>query len=404
MPHTIYLVLRVINVLDNIRAWLIANHVQLGVQYVLFVGNPHPTSWDTNHSVPMKMCLPISFSANPQEAATDMYYGELSGNWDLDGDGIYGEYFDDFVGGGFDMYCEVAVGRIPVYDTGTTQIDYLDSILQKTISYERSADRAWRKNYLGSAGFDDGQNGSFHDTAPIIETFKNNVCVPNSWGYTRLYQQGSRHPSCDSGYDSEQELRGEEYGNQENHHSYHWQNNDYGISMWYGHGSYAHASVGPNSASDGTLFRNYMANSLDNTHPSFLFPISCNNGRPETSVNLCVSVLRNGGIGVLSPSRLTAVSPWENNLTDSSGACCNYYTAMRMVSNQEVFGVAWNWVHSHGGFDLQSGSLLNHLGYNIYGDPSVGLYTFVPIPTGYSATDDILMMVIPALSAANSVP
>ena len=117
---------------DNMRAWLVANHVQLGIEYVLFIGNPHPTAWNTNNSIPMKKCYPAYSDGILYDCPTDMYYAELSGNWDKDGDNRYGEFNGDYGAGGIDKYCEIAVGRIPVYDTGSIQIGYLDSILQNS--------------------------------------------------------------------------------------------------------------------------------------------------------------------------------------------------------------------------------------------------------------------------------
>ena len=374
---------------NNMRAWLVANHVSLGVEYVLFLGNPHPTEWNTNNSVPMKMCYP----RNGYDCPTDMYYAELSGNWDNDQDNIYGEFNGDYGSGGIDKYCEVAVGRIPVYDTGATQIGYLDSILQKTINYERSTDRAWRKNFLGSAGFFKDYYGSYSDRARMIETFKDNVCLPNDWGHTRLYQQGSIYSGAYSSFSCDYELRGEAYGSQVNHHSYHWQNNDYGISMWWDHGSSVHTTVGDNNASDGTRFQNWMSSNLDDAHPSFLFPAACNNGYPEEINNLCVSVLRNGGIGSLSPSRVTwrKSVDWQTSFFTqySDNASYNYNVAERMVTNHKSLGEAANWVHANGGLGMSYGhSFMNHLDFNIYGDPSVGLYTSVPIPMPISGDYD----------------
>ena len=376
---------------DNIRSWLENHYGSLGIEYVLLLGNPHPSSFASSYSIPMKMCYPRRGEGTYEESPTDMYFAELTGDWDNNSNGYYGEYAD--VGsGGIDMMCEVQVGRIPVYDTGSTQIGYLDSILDKTVAYESSETRDWRENYLGSAGFQD--NDFTVDGAEMIQQFRNNVCTPNGWSTLRLYQQGSRHSSCDSIYSSDYELRGAEYGSSVNHHHYHWQQNDYGVVMWWGHGSSVHTTVGPNNAPDGTLFQNSYASGLDNNHPSFLFPNSCNNGYPETTDNLCVSVLRNGGIASLSPSRVSwyAVATWQTYFFGycSDNASYNYYTAKQMIENEDPIGDAITWTHANGGLTWWEGSsLMNHFDFNIYGDPSVGLYTMPPPspPTDVSASD-----------------
>jgi hypothetical protein len=73
---------------EKIRQWLINNYVPLGIHYVLLIGNPDPTTGD----VPMKMCWPNRTSYIWQESPTDYFYADLTGNWDLDGDGSFGEY------------------------------------------------------------------------------------------------------------------------------------------------------------------------------------------------------------------------------------------------------------------------------------------------------------------------
>ena len=377
---------------DNIRNWLQNRYASLGIEYVLLVGNPHPAAFAGSSSIPMKLCWPRRGEGSDEQSPTDMYFAELTGDWDRDGDGYFGEYDDVSRPGGIDMLCEVQVGRIPVYDTGSTQIGHLDRILEKTAAYEASADRGWRSNYLGSAGFQD--DGFTVDGAELIEQFRTNVCAPNGWSTMRLYQQGSVNTNCDSTHESEYELRGSAYGTDLNHHHYHWQQHDFGVVMWWGHGASTRTAVGAGAAQDGYLFYNTQAAALDDTHPSFLFPISCNNGYPETTDNLCVSVLRNGGVAALSPSRVTwfAVAAWQTSFfaTYSDNASINYEAARRMVQDQEPIGDAMTWVHANGGLSAWEGSsLMNHLDFNLYGDPSVGLYTEPSLgaPTGVAASD-----------------
>jgi len=87
---------------EKIRQWLIKNWRQLGIEYVLLVGNPEPDdpmySDDVTGDVPMKQVWhALPGKTNPSETvvwwgdATDAYYADLTGNWDSDGDGFYGE-------------------------------------------------------------------------------------------------------------------------------------------------------------------------------------------------------------------------------------------------------------------------------------------------------------------------
>jgi len=72
---------------EKIRQWLINNYVPLGIHYVLLIGNPDPLIGD----VPMKMCWPDQTYYTYFESPTDYFYADLTGNWDLDGDGLFGE-------------------------------------------------------------------------------------------------------------------------------------------------------------------------------------------------------------------------------------------------------------------------------------------------------------------------
>ncbi|MFH1502489.1 MAG: C25 family cysteine peptidase [Candidatus Eisenbacteria bacterium] len=66
---------------------------------------------------------------HPDEDAIgcDLYYGDLDGTWDLDGDGTYGELADDV-----DLYPDVFVGRASVRTNEDVQ-----AFVSKVLSYER---------------------------------------------------------------------------------------------------------------------------------------------------------------------------------------------------------------------------------------------------------------------------
>ena len=125
---------------ENIRLWLQANYIGLSIRYVLLIGNPNPTTGD----VPMKMCYPQNADPNYPDCPTDFYYAELTSNWNSDGDGMYGEFDDDFSGNP-PRAAEVAVGRIPYYGS----IADLDHILLKIIDYETTPDSdiSWRREH-----------------------------------------------------------------------------------------------------------------------------------------------------------------------------------------------------------------------------------------------------------------
>jgi len=87
---------------DKIRKWLIDNYVGLGIDYVLFIGDPDPDDpqlpEDHVGDIPMKMCLTTTFTPNNPGIPTDLYFGDLDSNWDMDGDGMYCEIATDLTG------------------------------------------------------------------------------------------------------------------------------------------------------------------------------------------------------------------------------------------------------------------------------------------------------------------
>jgi hypothetical protein len=77
---------------EKIRQWLIENYIALGIEYVLLIGNPDPDDLEPDDlvgDIPMQFCVLDFWESYP----TDMYYSDLSGNWNLDGDDYIGETF-----------------------------------------------------------------------------------------------------------------------------------------------------------------------------------------------------------------------------------------------------------------------------------------------------------------------
>ena len=79
---------------EKIRQWLSENYISLGIHYVLLIGNPDPDdgtdSGDAVGDLPMQMGWP-RYHYPKGDFPTDYFYADLTGNWDLDGDGFFGE-------------------------------------------------------------------------------------------------------------------------------------------------------------------------------------------------------------------------------------------------------------------------------------------------------------------------
>jgi len=164
---------------NAIRAYLQNNYIAENIQYVLFIGDPRPTEGQ----VPMKMLWPRNYSPTRKEAPSDLFYADLTGNWDLDGDGYYGEGPDDLGPGGVDVFPEVIVGRIPYYGN----INDLDSILDKLIAYEYGdLNGDWTRKVMLSMVPLDNSTPSYHLGEQIKEDI---ISRTDDFWTVRMYNQ-----------------------------------------------------------------------------------------------------------------------------------------------------------------------------------------------------------------------
>ena len=345
---------------EKIRKWLQNNYIGYAIEYVLLIGNPDPSVGD----VPMKMCWPRRGATDDYpEAPTDHFYADLTGNWDLDGDGYFGEWGGDYgPSGGVDFAQEVTVGRIPVYagDYAT-----LDDILQKIIDYENETNpSSWRNTALLPMSY----GTSTYDGAPLAEQMMDDYLALGGYSNWTQYQQASGACSLNSIFSSNEELRGGTVVRDR------WAANDYGLVVWWGHGYWTSAAVGCDGCWDGTLFQSSYAPSLDDDHPSFVYLNSCLNGYPEYAGNLQYALLQHGGIGTVGATRVswfnTGIGYGEfDGSTTNSGI--GYEFARRLVQDQTAGDAIYNTKASMA--PEQATRLMNFYDFNLYGDPSVGL-------------------------------
>ena len=349
---------------EKIRKWLINNYVSLGIQYVLLIGDPTPYE-STEGDIPMKMCWPRLGESADQESPTDAFYADLTGNWDADGDGYYGEWADYSAAGGVDFSPEVWVGRIPVYDE---EYSTLDSILQKIMDYQSSPapQNAWRKSALLPSGYQDVG----YDGAPLTEQMIDDYLGCRGYYHWTMYQQGTICAAANSSYSSNQELVGGTVVRDR------WAAMNPGVMLWWGHGAPTYTVVGYSGCSANYMLRNTDVTNLNDAYPAFAYLNSCTNGYPESSVNLQYSLLKQGGIGVVSATRVS----WFN-----TGVIYGYFDGSSTNS-----GLGYEFIQRitggfGGGRALEEAKLaslgnlgsttrlMNYYDFNLYGDPAVNI-------------------------------
>jgi hypothetical protein len=121
---------------EKLRNYLIDAHTS-GVRWVLLGGDEdiipirYLYAGNTDSTSPPLSLMQIG----------DIYYSDLTGNWDADSDGIYGETMQDQR----DIYPEVYVGRVPVRSVSEAEI-----WVEKAITYEKNPGNG-DPSYLGKA-------------------------------------------------------------------------------------------------------------------------------------------------------------------------------------------------------------------------------------------------------------
>lgn len=326
---------------DNIRAWLQNNYLADNTEYVLLIGDAHPESGD----VPMKMLWPRYNYSMYRESPSDYYYADLTGDWDLDGDGNYGEESDDFGPGGIDRNWEVLVGRIPYYGV----ISDLDAILQQAIDYQNE-DRLtaeWRQNVLLPMEPSDASTPGYHLGEQII----NDTLAPEGWGHHRVYDDdyGLTPPpetypcTVDNVVDV-------------------WSTNPFGLVVWWTHGSETEAI---------DIINNSRLPELNSDYPVFTFQVSCTNGYIERSDNLSYTMLRLGkAISAISATRVSWYYVGQTQFSNfPSNSGMSYEYSSRVISQDMSTARALYEVKRV----LPLTIWMNFTVFNVYGDPSTHL-------------------------------
>ena len=389
---------------NNIRHWLASRYAAEGIRYLLLIGNPHPSSFDSATSVPMKVTYP-----NGSAVPTDMYYSDLSGNWDLNGNGRFGE-LGDIGPGGINRLPDVYVGRVPFYGS----YEALDSVLAKFIAYQgATGDLSWRSRALiapaiSNHGPQDNNNNGQADWGSHQRTFG------DDWGaalsslaqnagmgaYTLferhgVYSDGSAFPlrAANAALTLENMVNAWRHG--------------YGFVAWWGHGwaegAHRRVWVHDNTRHDRitqhaqetespAFMTSNAAWQLNNAYPAFVVQVSCMNGYPESGSNLGYRLLQNGAVGTISSSRLSyyVLGPWsypgDPGLGDNPTLA--YQVLDRMSRLDESIGQALAYYRAHAQIWGSGALWQNMLVSNLYGDPALSFTSSTPVCTAPPTTPD----------------
>jgi hypothetical protein len=157
---------------EQIRNFLKDAYQNHGLVYALIVGDYGETTRISSLQVGETILNNVA----------DLYYSDLDGNWDGDGDHLYGERSD-----ALDLLSDIYVGRfssdVPVR---------VQTMVEKTIAYETTApEGSWRTTaILPGAGLwpDSHYWGSFVCDSIALR-------IPDSWTVEKLYETEDGHPN-----------------------------------------------------------------------------------------------------------------------------------------------------------------------------------------------------------------
>jgi len=381
----------------NIRSWLMDNYgtTAKDIKYVLLIGNPDPQDPYSNDpaygDLPMIMCQPKADLTVP----TDYFFAELTGNWDLDGDGRWCEFSGDMGAGGVEFEPEVYVGRVPFSDTAK-----ISAVLENIVSYENvsysasdNANLVWRKRVLlpmtilnfgmsawASCYPSDGSRVT--DEAFLGRSLEEHVFFYK--GFSTLFmteKQGGSPSSIDGDMALPADYNGlSVYWNQDRH---------YGIVFWSAHGSktaiYRKYLPADRDCpiSNNLFYISQPGSDINSTHPAFVISSSCNIGYPEDSDSLGFELLHGGAVGVLASSRTSWY--YEGNFaagpdfvpksieSEDIRATC-YYFAKDLATNIPAGDALFR---AKAAKDLSRAmAWTNNFVANLYGDPSLSILPF----------------------------
>ncbi len=381
---------------EKIRTWL--KTVVSEFSYLLLIGDAHADYGDVpmwrvwpRHSYSDDECG--GFAIDCRYFETDAIYGSLSGNWDLNGNGQYGEHELDEGEGGMSYTPDLAVGRIPVYFDDTTE---LDIILQNAIDYmNKTADEiTYRKKVLLPASFYyfKGQQMTTYtwpyslDGAESANWIHHNYFSGDDITVTTMYEEEGH---ITSEFESSIPLTKDNFVNE-------WEKG-YGMVMWFGHGLakmvartiWVEDTNGDNAAQGSEMSQPLLIDSdsvlkASYTAPGFIVAVSCEVGSVETPENLTHSMLlKNAAVGVLSSTNVTPLDETDYSDLESDLDTGKYSenNAGALMYEGLINGQSAAWVYSRArknlGVDGSIEALAGKLMINYYGDPTLTLYDTV---------------------------
>ena len=363
---------------EQIRNFLIDKYGEWGIEYVLFVGS--------RNTIPMRevYTIPTEFEEGYGSLYTDFYYADLTGDWDSDNDGLFGEYSHDDV----DFHAEINIGRIPCDEPELVQ-----AVCKRSVMFE--SDRgSWKKDVLllGSVIYYNNLESFNHvyersDGATLMEECCTDIFEPKDFNCVCMYEKEGIRPST---FDCDFPLN---YSNVISE----W-NKGYGVVNMLGHASESsitrfiwNRDDGDNipEINEGELSYKYFLRRSDGDKvslekPPIVFTSGCS--QLHSSNNMGRSFIESGGatafIGTTDLSLYNVTKIW-NDERDGGAFSLNYYFFQFFIGDDQKCGEALSnsksffydhfWFTNESNYEWIWRCYSTIFGFTLYGDPALNL-------------------------------
>ncbi len=356
-----------VDLAEQIRNFLRDDYATLGTDYVLLAGS--------HASIPMRVCCAPTPGFPTGRIYSDYYYCDLSGDWDLNDDGRYGEMGIDDQPGGADFFPEVYVGRIPSDDPVE-----MAAICRKIADFQVDPG-AWKLKalLLGAASGYLLESPNFLPAygSAVSQKIKADILDPLGYETTTMYEKEGLAPDttpCELPLTLENVLGS-------------WPD-AYGIVNIKAHGStnavyrkiwkYDNGNGIPEASE---MYWKYFLDSsdtavLDDSRPSIVFSCACLNAEPVYSNNLMASLLRKGACAAVGSTGLSYyIAAWQSEYLGGNDSM-SYVFWRYLLQDGYRAGKALRmgdvWMKSYCDW-LGNYNRANLFDFNLYGDPSMKL-------------------------------
>ncbi len=376
----------------RIRSWLRDNYQELGARYLLIIGDPRA---GVPNSVPMQTCYPArGYDETQDDVPTDMYYSDLTGNWDWNGNGTACE-LEDYINpetgkkvGGVDLTPELLVGRIPHQGSAVL---FTDRILKRTILYQTQASGSWTNRVLLPSPQVTFPDGNYVDITEVARYLGKKVLLPNGIGAWIL---GEAEGNLTSSGPYDEPLTPESMASS-------WERG-YGVTFWCAHGSekgsyrdiWAHDKNGDGLPQQmevdepAFIWSEDFFKLVSEEHPSIVFQASCLNAMPEDGFNLTHALLQCCSIANIASVRITMGlaqgGEWVPSPFTPGAFTMGVYFVNAMMTGDTTVSDAFETARGGVALGVEPWTFKMRLEFNLYGDPT----TRKPLCTSDADCDD----------------